>query len=97
MLLQFSRRAEADLLEIGEYTLKTWGTSQANRYLMELERCCNRVAKNASLGRACHEIRPGLHRIEQGSHVIFYREEGSAVLILRILHKGMLPELRTIE
>jgi plasmid stabilization system protein ParE len=30
---RFSRRAEADLLSIGDYTLRTWGKAQAARYL----------------------------------------------------------------
>ena len=38
--IRFSRRAEADLLSIGDYTLRTWGKAQAARYLGELEVCC---------------------------------------------------------
>jgi plasmid stabilization system protein ParE len=36
------------------------------------------------------EARTGLRRIEQGSHVIFYRETPSGILIIRILHRSML-------
>jgi plasmid stabilization system protein ParE len=36
----FSRRAEADLLEIGSYTLQTWGIDQTIRYIDQLEACC---------------------------------------------------------
>jgi len=43
---RFSRRAEADLLSIGEYTLRTWGKAQAARYIGELEMCCQTMADN---------------------------------------------------
>jgi plasmid stabilization system protein ParE len=34
---RFSRRAEVDLLSIGDYTLHKWGKAQAVRYIGELE------------------------------------------------------------
>jgi plasmid stabilization system protein ParE len=44
--VSFSPLAEADLLDIGEYTLRTWGLEQTDRYLSQLEACCLRVAEN---------------------------------------------------
>lgn len=89
---RLSRRAEGDLLSIGEYTLRTWGEAQAARYLGELEECCQRLADNPALGRHCDEIRAGLRRMEHGRHVVFYREEKGGVLVSRILHQRMLPD-----
>ena len=89
---RFSRRAEADLLDIGDYTLRTWGKAQAARYLGELEVCCQTLADNPVLGRPCDDIRPGLRRLERGKHVVFYRQEPTGILISRILHQGMLPD-----
>ena len=88
---RFSVRAEGDLLDIAEYTLGTWGEEQTLRYLDELEACCQQLGDNPGLGRACREIRPGLHRIEHGKHVIFYRVEIGGILVSRILHQRMLP------
>ena len=97
-ILHFSRRAEADLIEIGAYTLQTWGLDQTIRYLHQLEICCQRLADNPALGRACHEIRPGLRRIEHGKHVIFYRQhERGGIVVSRILHRRMLPDRLAIE
>ena len=76
---RFSRRAEADLLSIGEYTLRTWGRAQAARYIGELEVCCQTLSDNPALGRLCDEIRPGLRRLEHGKHVVFYRQEGAGM------------------
>jgi toxin ParE1/3/4 len=90
--VRFSRRAEADLLSIGDYTLRTWGKIQTARYLAELEVFCRTLADNPALGRTCEEVRPGLRRLEHGMHVVFYRQERSGILISRILHQSMLPD-----
>ena len=93
---RFSRRAESDLLSIGDYTLRTWGKAHAARYLGELEVCCQTLSDNPGLGRLCDEIRPGLRCLEDGKHVLFYRQERGGILVSRILHQRMLPELHSI-
>ena len=94
---RFSRRAEADLLRIGDYTLRKWGEAQAVRYLGELEACCQMLAENPALGRLCDEVRPGLRRHEHGNHVLFYRQERGGILLSRILHQRMLPDRHVID
>ena len=95
--LRFSRRAEADLLHIGAYTLGTWGEGQASRYLDDLEAGCRMLAGNPELGRPCDSIRPGLRRMERGRHVIFFRQKAGGIFISRILHQRMLPERRLVD
>jgi toxin ParE1/3/4 len=94
---RFSRRAEADLLSIGEYTLREWGKAQAARYIGDLEVCGQTLADNPALGRLCDEVRPGLRRHEHGKHVIFYRQERGGILVSRILHQRMLPERHALD
>ena len=94
---RFSRRAEADLLSIGDYTLRTRGKAQAARYLGELELCCKTLSDNPPLGRLCDEVRPGLRRLEHGKHVVFYRQDRGGIVVSRILHQRMLPELHSTE
>ena len=94
---RFTRRAEADLLSIGAYTLRTWGEDQTIRYLDDLEACCQMLADNPTLGRVCDEVRPGLRRMERGRHVVFYREDAGGILVSRILHQRMLPERHAID
>ena len=94
---RFSRRAESDLLSIGAYTLRTWGVDQAIRYLDDLEACCQMLANNPALGRACDDVRPGLRRMERGRHVVFYREDASGILVSRVLHQRMFPERHAID
>ena len=95
--LRFSRCAGADLENIAIYTLRTWGEAQTDRYICKLEHCCHLLAGSPGLGRPCDEIRPGLRRMEHGRHVVFYREEGGGVLVCRILHQRMLPEIQAID
>ncbi len=94
---RFSRRAEADLLSISAYTLRTWGEDQTVRYIDDLEACCRILANNPALGRACDDVRPGLRRMERGRHVVFYRENAGGILVSRILHQRMLPEREAID
>jgi toxin ParE1/3/4 len=94
---RFSGRAEADLLSIGDYTLRKWGNVQATRYLGELETCCQMLAGKPTLGRLCDDVRPGLRRHEHRSHVLFYRQERGGILFSRILHQRMLPDRHAIN
>jgi toxin ParE1/3/4 len=95
--LRLSAAAEEDLLNIGAFTLRTWGERQTERYLNALEGACRQLAANPLLGRRCDEISAGLRRMEQGSHVIFYREKSDGILVVRFLHRSMLPERHTLD
>ena len=94
---RFSRRAEADLLQIGSHTLEVWGELQTLCYLNALEECCEILAENPAVGRAADDVRRGLCRHEHGKHVIFYRAEAKGILMSRILHQRMLPERHAPE
>ena len=89
--VRFSARAEGDLMGIVVYTTREWGEEQALRYVGDLESCCQQLADNPGLGRACDDIRPGVRRMEHGRHVVFYRQHVEGILISRILHQRMLP------
>ena len=93
-----SRRARADLLGIASYTRMRWGKAQARLYVEQLRFCAQRLADNPRLGRSCDGIRPGLMRVEQASHVVFFRRQpGSAVLVCRILHQRMNAATQPID
>ncbi len=96
-LFRLSQRAEADLLGIGTYSLAAWGEARTARYIDGLEECIRMLADNPSLGRSCDDIRRGLRRMESGQHVVFYREEAGGILVSRILHRRMLPDIHAIE
>ena len=90
-ILEYSVRAARDLNEIAEYTARRWGAEQAVAYLDRLKRCCQNLTVLPDLGRSCEDVRAGLRRLESGSHVVFYRTAAQKVLVVRILHRSMLP------
>ena len=94
---RFSIRAERDLMDLTRYSLAMWGDEQTLLYLSDLEDCCQKLADQPSLGRACEEIRPGLRRMEHASHVIFFRLEPEGIMISRVLHQCMLPGRQRYE
>jgi toxin ParE1/3/4 len=94
---RFSRRAETDLQAIDDYTIQTWGEDQADLYLERMRKFCTQLAETPDIGRLWNPQRAALHRIEHGSHVIFYRKTRDGVLITRMLHRSMLPDNHTLE
>jgi len=89
--------ARADLLDIGHYTQQTWGREQRNRYLFRLDEAFHLLAREPDRGRPCDDIRPGYRRYHLGRHVIFYRQIGEDIEIIRILHERMDIETRLAE
>lgn len=79
--------ARADLEEIWLYTLKTWSVVQADTYHRKLVDAFEALAAGTREGGNVDHIRRGYFRLAVGSHLIFYRESGEAIEIVRVLHK----------
>lgn len=93
MAFRFTEHALADLRDIASYTRDRWGDAQAERYLGALERRCQELA-DVPQTRRVYEDAPDYFRALIGRHAIFFRaEKDGAILIVRILHGAMLPEL----
>jgi toxin ParE1/3/4 len=85
-----TRKAQADLIEIGRYTTKEWGVTQRNTYLKELDNCFSQITENPELGMACDYIANGYRKFPQGSHLIFYKQNTKNIIeIIRVLHKSV--------
>ncbi|MDX1756703.1 MAG: type II toxin-antitoxin system RelE/ParE family toxin [Marinobacter sp.] len=94
---KLSRKAKADLKSIAAYTEREWGRDQRNHYILQFDQCFHLLGGNPNLGQPCDELRPGYRQYPQGSHIIFYRLNNKEIVeIIRILHKGMLPEVYLI-
>jgi plasmid stabilization system protein ParE len=60
------------------------------------QNACGHLADDPASGRVFHAI-PAYWRIEQGRHVVFFRRAVNGdVLVVRILHDRMLPELHLL-
>ena len=90
-VFELSRRAEADLEGIAEYTRDRWGLAQCGRYLDQLEACLERLAESPGQGRPCPDLGLEYFRFEHGRHVVFYRRLEGGIRVVRILHERMLP------
>jgi len=86
---RLSPEAAKDILLIREYTQKKWGSSQAVKYINEIENKCKELSENPQLGRERPEIKLGYRSINEGKHIIFYRCSHSDIDILRVLHTRM--------
>ena len=84
-----SPRAEADLGEIWDFTVKTWGEEQAEDYIRSLASAIEAVAQNPRRGRPCNEVRKGYRQYLAGSHIIFFRKIKGGIDVIRILHGRM--------
>jgi toxin ParE1/3/4 len=84
-----SPRAKADIEDIWDYTEERWGEDQAKRYIRELEKAIETVARDPKKGRACDDIRSGYRRFSVGSHILFFVTKGDHIEIIRVLHQRM--------
>ena len=87
--LDLSRKAADDLSAIADFTIAAFGTEQARKYRDQFQPCFDSLLANPQLGRSADELAPGLRRIRQQAHVVFYRADADAVLIVRVLHYRM--------
>ena len=84
-------------MNIGAYTLRTWGEAQAIRYLDGLETCCRQLADNPELGRACDQSGPACAAWNMAGMLCFTGLKRGAIVVSRILHQRMLPEQQIID
>lgn len=82
-------RARMDLEEIARYTLEQWGRRQMAKYLRELDRTIQKLARDPDRqGRDRSHIKPGLRSLSHEQyHFVFYRVCDDTVQIIRVLHK----------
>ncbi len=82
--------ADQDITEIWQYTSETWGISQANKYLDQIEQCLKGLVEQPELGNRRDEIRKGYRSFLCGHHLVFYRENSKQQIeVVRLLHERM--------
>lgn len=88
---ELTEDAERDVIDIYLYTAENFGVAQAEKYSEELFARFSQIAQSPTLGRSFEAIHPGAFRANQGSHAIYYKKNGTLILVLRILHQMMDP------
>jgi toxin ParE1/3/4 len=81
--------AKSDLLEIWNYTIKTWGKNQTEKYLLNIEAKLEQLAANPEIGKRRPEIRSGYYSFPVEKYIIFYLHSGNHIDIIGILHGRM--------
>jgi toxin ParE1/3/4 len=77
------------MADIWTYTARRWDSDQADRYVGELLRAIETIARDPSKGRRCDDVRAGYLRYPAGSHVLSFRVAGDTTVVVRILHQRM--------
>ncbi|MXP29183.1 type II toxin-antitoxin system RelE/ParE family toxin [Porphyrobacter algicida] len=87
--LGISRLAAGDLADIADFTIAAFGIAQARKYRDQLQACFDSLIDNPLLGRSAEVVAPGLRRMRQQAHVVFFRASEDEILIVRVLHHRM--------
>ncbi len=95
--LRISGPARLDLGRIADYTRRAWGAAQKRKYLGQIKDGFKAVRDAPGIGTRRDDIRNGLRAQSVRKHVIFYRVTKSEVVIVRVLHESMNPELHLKE
>lgn len=84
--LAFSPAAEADLDQIWSHSAEHWGPDQADRYTDEIRDACLGLASGDRRGRPV-DVRSGYLKYAIGVHMIYFRDRGDWLEIIRLLHQ----------
>ncbi len=91
MQIQLTQDAEHDLANIAEYTLKTFGIKQAEKYYSGLTTALETLALYPELGTSHHNIKAGLKKFVYQNHSIYFYHQQNRLLVLRILNQKQDP------
>jgi len=84
--------AISDLEDIWNYTAEHWGVDQAIKYVESLNNAFILLAETPEMSRTRTELSPSVRIHTHAKHMIAYLTESTHILVVRILHKSMLPE-----
>ena len=84
--LAFSPAAAADLEHIWDHSARLWGPDQADRYIDEIRDACLGLASGIRQGMLV-DVRPGYLSYATGTHMIYVRDRGDRLDVIRILHQ----------
>lgn len=89
MRLELSRRAQADLDEIRDYSVERFGVIRAIAYLAVIEDAFRLLLRFPEMGGMHPALTPGTRSIGCEQHRIYYEVDDDCVRIVRILHRAM--------
>lgn len=87
--LELTHIAQADLKSIRRSSGRAWGSERTKCYLADLRDTMKRIVAGTVITRERADLRPGLRMVVSSRHCIFYEENPSRVLVVRVLHDRM--------
>ena len=89
MRLELSRRAQADLDDIRDYSVEQFGVARAILYLDAIEQAFRRLVDHPQIGSSRYPFAAEVLSYPVREHRIFYEARPTEVHIVRLLHKAM--------
>lgn len=77
----------AQIEEISDLTIADWGEPQAKAYVEDIRRQISRAAEFPGIGSSIHGLPADYRKIRAGSHRIIYRQTGTELIVVRIIHE----------
>ena len=87
--VRYSAAARKDLIAIKAWTTQAFGPAQAASYVRQIESAMKFAAQNPGLARSAATVSPGILKTVAGSHIVYFRQADSGLLVMRILHGKM--------
>ena len=88
-MVELSDAAAKDIEQILSQSIVDFGAHQTEQYYRSLKNCLELLGANPRMGSSADDILPGYRRFVHDSHVVFYRDTGRGVFIVRVLPKRM--------
>ena len=89
MPLELSRKAQADLDDIRDFSVEQFGVERAILYLDSIEHALRRLIDHSRIGSQRADIGEAVLSYPVGEHRIFYEARPGQVHVIRVLHKAM--------
>lgn len=89
MRLELSRRAQADLDDIRDFSAERFGATRAIACLDTVEEAFRRIVEFPEIGPAHGESDGVVRSYPTEEHRIYYEYDAGRVFVLRVLHKRM--------
>jgi toxin ParE1/3/4 len=90
---RLSPLAAVDLEEIWLYTFRQWSLEQADDYCRSITTAIAGLASGLNIGQRS-DVREGYWKYKVGRHVVYFRNSGDNLDVIRILHERMGVDMR---
>lgn len=87
--VRMTRLADLDLSELLAESRKLWGEKLTTRYEDAIADGLERIGANPDRFPVVDRTVPGIRRLRVGRHVLFFRDEPEAIVVIRVLHERM--------